>query len=333
MAGKDVTSDIFNMVEKITYIDKVEGESDEIDIQIDDTDGLWRGPWYPTKGEKVQLFIGYPNEQVDCGEFVIDEIEASGLPDMLNIRGLAAGITKGIRTKNSKGYEQKTLKQIAQAVAGRNGLTVQGQIEDIRIERVTQNRETDLAFLNRIASEYGYLFSVRGSKLVFTNIFELEKSNAVRVIERRELKTYSIRDKGVEVYKGATVKHHNYKTVKVVEAKVSTTTNVDGYSTTGIAGVDTKEIRVKAENPQQADKKAKAALHKSNSIQQEGSITVVGNPQLVAGINIEITGLGALSGKYHVMKSTHPVSRSGGYDTTLEIKRVGLIPAAKQKSK
>lgn len=333
IAGKDVTSDIANMVLSISYTDKAEGESDEVDITLEDSDGLWRGSWYPNKGDKMQLWIGYTDLQVNCGEFVIDEIEMSGPPDTMSISGLAAAITKAVRTKNSTAHEQKNLKQIVQEIAGKNGLSVEGEIEAIKIERVTQHRETDLAFLKRLGEEYGYLFSVRGDKLVFTNIFKLEDGKVVRQVDRTDLIRHSLRDKGVKTFKQSQVKYHNPKTAKVVEAKVDSKENADKYAYSQITAVDTKEIRVKAENKQQANLKAKALLHKDNSCQQEGSITIIGDPLMLAGNNFELTGLGTLSGKYHIMKSRHSISRGGGYETEVEIKRVGFVSIEKQKPK
>ena len=91
-------------------------------------------------------------------------------------------------------------------------------------------------------------------------------------------------------------------------------------------------MTTKAENKQQAEKKAQAALHRANSRQQEGSISLEGQPLLVAGNNFELTGLGQLSGKYHIEKSTHKISATGGYTTDLEIKRVGYVEVKKQAS-
>ncbi len=326
-AGKDITSDVSSNLISVTYTDHAEGESDEIEIQLEDSEGLWRGDWYPTKGEKITLSIGYDNQLMPCGTFEVDEIELSGPPDTLCIRGLAAPIKGALRTKNSSAHENKTLREIANTIAGKNGLSVTGEIEDIRFDRVTQNRETDLGFLKRISYEYGHVFSVRDKKLIFTTIYKLEEGDAVQVIDRSDISSYSIQDKTGNSFKKAEVKYANPADKKVVDA------SKDEDDSEDITKGDTLVLTTKAENQKQAEQKAKAALHRANSRQQEGSISLEGQPLLVAGNNFEFTGMGKISGKYHIVRSRHKITRSGGYSTDLEIKRVGYVEVKKQASK
>jgi phage protein D len=326
-AGKNITDDISRYLISVRYTDAAEGESDEVEISLEDSDGLWRSTWYPTKGEKLTLTIGYTDMQIPCGTFEVDEIELSGVPDTITIRALAAPIKGALRTKNSKAYEKQTLKQIAETIAGKNGLSVTGEIEDVRFDRVTQNRETDLGFLKRISYEYGHVFSVRDKKLIFTTIYKLEEGNPVKTIDRSELSRYSITDKTGNSYKDAKVKYHNPVDKEVVDADKTETDDKD------ITKGDTLVMTTKAENKQQAEQKAKAALHRANSKQQEGNISLEGEPLLIAGNNFELTGMGAISGKFHVVKSVHTINRSGGYSTDADIKRVGYVEAKKQSAK
>lgn len=326
-AGKDITSDISSSLLSVTYTDHAEGESDEVEVAIEDSEGLWRGDWYPTKGEKLTLSIGYDNQLMPCGTFEVDEIELSGPPDTLTIRALAAPIKGALRTKNSSAHENKTLREIASTIAQKNGLTVTGEIEDIRFTRVTQNRETDLGFLKRISYEYGHVFSVRDKQLIFTTIYKLEEGDAVQVIDRSDIADYSIRDKTASSFKKAELKYANPADKKVVDA------SKDEDDSKDITKGDTLFMTTKAENKKQAEQKAKAALHRSNSRQQEGTISLEGQPLLVAGNNFELTGLGQLSGKYHIVRSRHKITRSAGYSTDLDIKRVGYIEVKKQAPK
>lgn len=327
-AGKDITSDVSKYLSRLTYTDKTEGNTDEIQIELEDTDGLWIGEWYPQKGDQIQLFIGY-DTMVDCGTFEVDEIRASGPPEVVTICGLAAAIKKKLRTKNSRAYESQTLRQIAQTIAVNNGLTVEGTIENIRLARVTQDQETDLGFLRRIAGEYGYLFSVRGTKLIFTSIYDVEKGKPVRVIDRADIANYSFTDKVNETFAGAKVSYNDPVTGKVVEHTENKSQSATGEDF-DTSSVDVLEMRTKAENKQQAEAKAKAALYRANSKQIEGRISIEGDPIMVAGNNFELTGMGALSGKFHVEQSVHAIDGDGGYTTALEIKRVGFIEKVKQ---
>jgi uncharacterized protein len=331
--GKDITADIVGSVIDFTYEDKEAKASDTIELRVDDTDAKWRNAWYPKKGDKITASIGKGETLVECGTFKVDEIELDGPPDTVTIRAIAATFTTKMRTKKSKAHEKQTLKQIAQSVAADNGLTLQGEVENIKIERVTQNDETDLNFLRRIADDYGYAFSIRDTKLIFTSIYKLEDGKAVRTIDRTELSRYQLRDKSTKTYKSAKVSYHNPVENKVVTYETEKATNKDGVSYNTIGAADTLVIKSKVENKQQAEAKAKAALYKANSKQQEGTLTVPGDPLLLAGNNFELTGMGEMSGKFHIETSVHRVSRYGGYTTALTVKRVKASDKKQNKSR
>lgn len=331
--GKDITQDITANVTGLTYSDNSEKEADDIEISIEDVEAFWRNSWYPTKGSKISLSIGYDTDTllVDCGTFEIDEITISGPPDVISIKAIAAGFKGGIRTKKSKSFENQTLKQIAQYVANQNGLTLVGKIANVNFTRVTQNRESDVSFLARVALEYGYLFSIRDKQMIFTSMTEIENGQPVLSIDRSQLSRYSIKDKTSETYQAANVSYHNPGDGKIKGATVQTLSNKDDVTYKQIASNDTLAVRTKAETPAQADAKASAALHYKNSNQREGTLSMEGSPLMLAGNNFMLTGLGELSGKYYIKKSTHRIEKGGGYTTTIDIKQISAATSA-QKS-
>ena len=96
---------------------------------------------------------------------------------------------------------------------------------------------------------------------------------------------------------------------------------------------NTLEIKSRVENKQQAEAKAKSALHKTNSQECTGSMSMPGNTLIIAGNNFELTGMGTLSGINHIISSKHTIDSSGGYITTCEVKRIAKIDASKHKPK
>lgn len=371
-----ITRQIADHLISLTYHDKTESNCDDLDIELDDTIALWRNEWYPEKGATLNVKIGYDNQLVSCGDFVLDEVELSGAPDVVHIRGLSAIFKPAMRTKRSKAYEKQTLKQIAQAVAQLNGLTIVGDVPNISFKRVTQHQETDLGFLKRIASEYGVLFNVKGSNLIFQSIFEIENAPSIYTVKRGDMLKYRITDKFTYTFAQAQISYHNPQTKKVeggtfswsanptgtiLEAATVTTYNsglntnlpsnnavLDGNvalanapTATNDAGIwakfnkavsiDTLNLYTKTENGTQSARKVQTALWKANSKQKSGTITVQGNPLLVAGNNITIEDLGVLSAKYFIEESTHTITKGGGYITELTIK--GIIPVKKAVNK
>jgi uncharacterized protein len=326
---KDITKDISGSLIQVSYQDNLIGEADEIDIRLEDSDGLWSNEWYPVKGDKLKLQMGFNDLLVDCGEFEIDEMQISGPPSIIGIKGLASWLTSAMRTKKTKASDGQTIKDIATKIANENNLTLIGNIFTVRIARTNQYRETDLEYLNRLGDEYGFNFSVKGDKLVFTSIFDLENNPPIMEVDITDMLDYSFRDKASQVYQNAKVSYQNPITGKKVDKEVIS--NKDDIDFTYIR--DTLQIYDKAESVAQAELKAKAVLHRFNTKQQSGLFSVPGDPLLVSGNNLDLTGLGVISGRYHIMSSSHAFDRNSGYVTTVEVKRVGFIDKVKNKRK
>ena len=315
IADRDVTRDLAPFVLELTYEDQVGQQSDELSILLSDTDGRFRGNWMPDKGDSIKASIGYAKASLlNCGEFVIEELGYGGPPDQLSVRGLAAAPTKALRTNNSKAYENQTLAQIAQSIAGKHGLRIVGTVPPVNVERITQDNEPDLRFLHRLASEHGYVFSVRGTQLVWMSVYDLEAAAPVLTLKRDQVSPgYRFVDRITGVFKACEVTYHRPKEKKVHKFTVQAS---------GVTSGDTLKLNVRAESQYQAEAKAKAALHKANSKQLTASLSIEGNIKAVAGVNVTLSGWGKLDGVYHVVTSRHTLTRDAGYRTELDLKRV-----------
>jgi len=355
---KDISSDLLPYLLSIKYKDNSEGKADELVITLENVDGFWENDWYPVKGDTLQCKIGI-EAMMDCGKFEIDSIEIASPPDTVTINAISSVITGGLRTKKNKAHENTTLKEIVDQVASANGLTVTGQIADVQFVRITQHRENDLAFLRRLSQQFGYFFSIRGDQLVFENLFGVISGGSVSSIDREDCLGYQIKDQSAKTATQSNLNFHDRKTGKVttytytpsestgpggvplktVEGPAFTTFMPAGteYKDEGAwwdapATNDSLELFDRVENDGQAEVVSKAALLRSNMNQQEGSLTIQGNPLLVAGSNFQWTGIGKLAGKYHIATSEHEIT-TGGYLTMLEVKRVALIEQEKGKRK
>ncbi|MEO6682175.1 MAG: hypothetical protein ABIN48_05060 [Ginsengibacter sp.] len=328
--GTNITGSILPYLISFSYTDKSKGEADELEITLEDSDQLWQNAWYPTKGDKISAKIFDLGKVLDCGTFTVDEIVSSISidGDILSIKGIGAGINKAIRTKNSYAHENKTLREIANTIAAKHGLKLQGNIENVRIARETQYREHDLKFLQRLANDYGYTFSIRENLLIFTSVFELENKTEALTINRNEIISSEITDKTSNSFRAVKLSYHNpkEKTVITFEKKE------DDPAFTG-GKVDTLEIKLRAENKQQAEIKSKVALYNANSLQQEGNATILGNILALAWNNCTLLGRGVFSGNYYIRESSHLVEKDGGYTTSIDIKRTGLIEKEKKAKK
>ncbi|EEM8546669.1 phage protein D [Salmonella enterica] len=330
---KDITHDVSVYVTSVTYTDKLSGESDEIQVDLEDSEGRWRDAWYPGKGDTLTLYMGCAGENLrECGTFSVDEIELSGPPDNVSLRGLATSVTAALRTKNSRGFENTTLAAIAQRIAGKHHLQLQGQIEPLTLDRVTQYDETDLAFLKRLAGDYGYMVKVTHTHIIFSSLDALREAAPVFTFTRRDISRYSVRDTINRIYKGAKHRSQNSRTKQVVtyqadggESTTTVSASTRGHSTSA----DTLTLSGRTGNQGTAARRTRAALNLKNQYQKVATLSMEGNVRLRAGHNVTLTGFGASDGKWLTGSVRHSMTRSGGYTMDVEAARG---PVAKKSS-
>lgn len=322
--GKNITVDVSKSLLSLRYTDKVSGEADDLEIELEDKSGKWQNEWYPQKGATLTASIHTTEGTLNCGEFMIDEIELKGPPDVIAIKAISAGFYSQSRRRKGYAHENKTLSEIVRTVAAKSGFKVVGTIENIRIGRSTQNRESDLRYLNRLAVEYGYNFAVKGKTVVFVKMTELERRKGSFTINKTELfPGYTFKDKTSQIFKGTMVKFHNPNSNKLVQANrpANFISEEKGYTDALPENVINGK---KVENEEQANAIAEAANYRQISLQQTGSIGVPGNILMISGNNFNLHGMGAMSGVWHILSSEHAVSRSG-YTCSADIKRVGAV--------
>lgn len=309
--NKDITQDVSKYVLNIEYTDFEHGQSDEIVITVEDSEKIWQSSWIPSKGDSLRLFIGYESDKLlNCGIFEIDEIEFISPPDILIIKALATGIKKSFRQNNSVAYENKSLKEIALTIAQKHNLTLIGEIENIKVERITQNQERDLTFLKKLAEQYGYIFKITENNLVFYKSDKLINAQSSKILLKSDLEKINLTERTNNSYKAVSINYHNPKTGQKISAIVKNENSTKE---------DILKINERCENKQQAILKATSTLNKTRS-KIEGSISLIGNPYLIAGLNIEIKDIGYFSGKYHITQVKHSLDRTLGYITDLEVK-------------
>ncbi|EDL0765626.1 phage protein D [Salmonella enterica subsp. enterica serovar Muenchen] len=330
---KDITHDVSVYVTSVTYTDKLSGESDEIQVDLEDSEGRWRDAWYPGKGDTLTLYMGCAGENLrECGTFSVDEIELSGPPDNVSLRGLATSVTAALRTKNSRGFENTTLAAIAQRIAGKHHLQLQGQIEPLTLDRVTQYDETDLAFLKRLAGDYGYMVKVTHTHIIFSSLDALREAAPVFTFTRRDISRYSVRDTINRIYKGAKHRSQNSRTKQVVTYQADggeSTTTVSAATRGHSTSADTLALSGRTGNQGTAARRTRAALNLKNQYQKVATLSMEGNVRLRAGHNVTLTGFGASDGKWLTGSVRHSMTRSGGYTMDVEAARG---PVAKKSS-
>lgn len=316
-SGVNITADISRMVLSISYTDELGGRSGELEIELEDREKRWQGAWFPQQGDVVSLLIGYTGELLlPCGDFQIDDLEIEGPPDVFHLRCLPVWITPSLRTRNSFGYENHTLLQIAATVAARHGMAVVGAPNqtDVSYLRITQKQETDLEFLHRIAIEHDYDFTVRGAQLVFYSRTRLETQPEVLTLYRNAVERFSFVAKTNRTYKQAQTAYfdpHN----KQLYAQTA-------QANSAVATGDVLKVVARCENVQQALERARAALHEANRLLVTCRVVAPGTTLLVAGNVVVLSGWDVMDGRYMIERAQHSLSRATGYVTEAHLRMV-----------
>lgn len=325
--GHDMTADIAPHVLAILYSDRLGECADSLEIDIDARNACWLNSWYPHKGAQLDFRFGYRhNPLIYAGAFELDEIQASGPPSRLSLRARATGGQRMMRTRISRAYEHTTLQAIVEKMARRLRMTLIGEIEALPIDRATQYQESDLAFLHRLATQYGYLFKITDnhSKLVFWRMADLAQGAVQHHYTPAELTHWQLCDSLSQVPAAVRLRYHHPRQRSLIRGQAQLAESlVPGDLRMGCASsVDIVQLTRRAPTQASANLQAQRILDARTLLRTRGRLTLTGNPSLAAGQRLELTGLGLMGGRYLITRATHAICRTQGYTTTLDIQRL-----------
>lgn len=196
-AGVDISTDINKHLLSLTYTDNEEDKTDDLQLSLDDREGVWLGNWLNTpgasKGAEISAVIVQKNWEsngkdrvLDCGVFEIDTVDGSGPPAKATIKAGSIPYKSTVRTqKKTKAWENYTLSGIAKEIAGKNGLTCMFESAfDPLYTRKEQIQKSDITFLQRLCKAAGISLKVTAKIIVLFDAVAYEQKDAVRVIKR-----------------------------------------------------------------------------------------------------------------------------------------------------
>jgi phage protein D len=144
--------------------------ADQLDIELSDHDGKLALP--PTSAT-LQVWLGWDDTGLtDMGTFSIDELEHTGAPDHLILRGRSAHLRGDLRQQREQSYTDTTVGTIINLLAGRNGLTPRchASVADAPVDHVEQTNESDINFLTRLGKHYDAVATIKSGALIFCPI-------------------------------------------------------------------------------------------------------------------------------------------------------------------
>lgn len=310
----DVDDTLNKCIGGFTYTDPASGESDTINIVLDDINLRWAGAWMPEKGDKLTAEIVRTSwdspggrDIFQCGDFCLDDLRYSGPELTCTISAVSVPEKIAFRsTQRSKTWISVTLKEIAQEIAGKYNLELDYTGQAIKLGTLEQSNESDSNFLMKICDDYGMALKVYCGKIVIYDKCEYEAKEHIATLYREELNNWTYNNTLIGTYTGATIKY--------------TSGDDDRELTCTVGGGERiLNINEKVESLQEAQIKACAKVNAENEKAETMTATIMANTNIVAGSTVMIKGLYQINGKYFVDKVTHKIKSEAAYTMDLEL--------------
>lgn len=258
---------------------------------------------------------------LDCGRFELDSIKAQGPPATVTIKAVSLSYNGIRKTERDKSWEKYTLKKIAEEIAARAGLGVLFECDvDPKYDRIEQAQQTDISLLKKLCQDQGYSLKITDNQIVIFDQAKYEQLEDVAKISFGDgsYTKWNVGTGNGEVeYATCKVKYTDPKTGKVIKGEAhSEDYDPDDEKNETLVITDQKVSSV-GEATELAEKQLK--LH--NKLEREATITLPGNPLLMAGMTVTLGEFGYWNGKYLIKKAKHDVSRNG-YTTAITLRKV-----------
>lgn len=314
----DITEDIAGSISSFSYVDVASGESDSISLKIEDRERKWLGGWAPQKGDRISADMVFFDWMRDgdhwgtyCGSFEVDDVSMEGPPAVCIIGAVSIprkeAFNEEERTKN---WEDVTVREIGAEIAGRAGIELYYEADEIQVRAVEQDKQTDCDFLYKICEKYGLAMKVFGDKIIIFDEARYEAQPPVIMLKYEDFIRYGYNSMMAGTYTGAKVSYSDPGSSR------------DHVVTVG-SGSRIKEMNVEADSAEDAKRKAVAALNNANKKAVTFSGTVMARKELTATQCISITGFGIPDGNYYLDKVTTKIGQNGASQQMFESHRVG----------
>ncbi|WP_323157774.1 phage late control D family protein [Pseudomonas fulva] len=310
--GRDITALINDRLLLLRTLDKPGMDSDEFELRVDDRD---QAVTLPKRGANIEAFMGYEGQVLArLGSYRVDQVEVTGPPDTITLRGKASDMRGSGKTTRSGSWENVPLAQIVSDLAARNGWKP-GCTVQTKVARVDQRNESDFNFITRLARQYDCTAKVGDGQLLVMprqgGSTPGGKAFGAVIIQRSDVNRYSFRLGDRTTQKAVKTQHQDKKTgaLKVVELG-------NDEAPEGLPAVHTdRHIYPDKGAAEQAAKARLAAFNRSTAGVR---LEMLGRTDLFAERSIKAQGFkSGLDGEY-LVDSVEQVFMPSGWSTTVE---------------
>lgn len=310
--GKDITTLINDRLLLMRTTDKPGLEADEFELRIDARDGALA---LPARGAVLAVHLGYAGQALSLlGRYTVDEVELSGPPDTLVIRGKASDLRGSGKTIRSGSWEGATLQRIVADLAARNGWQAVCPVATV-IPRIDQYSESDFNFITRVARQYDCTAKLaNGQLLVLPRQAGKSASGqalGVVTLQRSEVSQWQFRLADRTTHKAVRTRHQDSASGRLQAVELGNEQAPDGLQ-------PVYTDRHLYPNRAAAEQAARARLASFNRDTASVRLDLPGRTDLFAERSIEVRGfMAGLDGTY-LIESVEQVFTSSGWRTTVQ---------------
>lgn len=255
----------------------------------------------PKFGDELKVYLGYKDLNLTyLGSF---KVQTSTITNKERMQITATGVDFGseLKVKKSREFIEASLKNIVQTIADEHSLKPICDV-DIDISYIAQHDQSDLAFLQKIATDNQLIFSIKDNNLVCVS----KKQEKIKyTISYKDAIDVSITHSNKTKYESAKVVYRDTKANKDKEVEV-------------LEGVPQLKIERCCKDDEEAKRLALAALDRVNTGTISGEITIPFKVVFAGGI-LKLTG-STDDGEYGITSVTHRLD-SGSFTTTINFEK------------
>lgn len=309
--GKSVNTSLADYLKEVSYTDVASGSSDSLDIILHNITMKWLNAWYPKKGDQIKAKITFLNWikegdklLLSCGSFILDTINFTGGPLEAKFEALAIPASGSFKTtERTKTWKNITIQNIGKEIAKRYGLKLVYDAPIIKIAAIEQDKKVDSSFLYDLTKAYGLSMKVYSGKIVIFDKGTYEKKKAITTINREDFvdDEWNFNDTLEGTYTGCRISYKSGKNNKEVNVYF-------GLVKENAKGSRVLRINEQCDDVNEAKYKGAAQVNEANEQATTITGTIFYNPKVVAGVTVNIKGLGKADGKYFVDKVKTTVS-------------------------
>lgn len=169
--GRDITRALRECLAELVLTDNggATAKADELKITL-----LSETLALPSKGARLRLALGFNDNLVDKGWFVVSGVGSGGPPRRIEIYATAAPMNAqkqpgDVTSHKTRSWDNLRLADLIKTVAADNGLMpkVAAELADIHIDHVDQVAESDANLLSRLARTYNAVSKPAGGYWLF----------------------------------------------------------------------------------------------------------------------------------------------------------------------